>query len=368
MLVLSALLFLAAAWYFSGQIRTSALDVQPRTVDRDLRVVASTASTVTLEANGRRPAALAQEKTYGLDWESGHGQVRGVLGSDEGVTRELAVLSGEAPRPGQWAALRRDAFAEVRTAVGADVREVSYRSDAGSFPAWLSAGGSTTWAVLVHGRGAERSEMHRLMRATAALDLPSLTITYRRDAENGGGLAQFGQDEWQDLEAAVQYALDEGASDVVLVGASMGGGITAAFLERSPLAQDVVAVVLDAPMLDFGATIEHGAAQRELPVLGLPLPGALTWTARQIAGVRYDIDGSRVDYLDDTGWLTVPALVFHGTSDDTVPDSVTRRLEAAEPGLTAPVIVEGAEHVESWNLDPASYDRTVRRFLEPLVG
>ena len=245
---------------------------------------------------------------------------------------------------------------------------MSYASQAGTFPAWLAPADGTTWAVLTHGRGAMRTEMLRLMRTTSALGLPSLTISYRRDRENGGGLAQFGQDEWADLEAAVQYALDHGARRVVLVGASMGGAISAAFLEQSPLAQHVVALVLDAPMLDLGATIEHGAAQRSLPVLGLPIPGPLTWTAQQIAGRRYDLDAGRVDYLDDTSWLTVPALVFHGTSDDTVPASVTRRLAAAAPQLVQPVVVDGADHVESWNLDPAAYDEAVRGFLTPFTG
>ena len=367
-LVLALVLFLAGAWYFSGQIRTGALEVHPqRPVDRDLRIATSSTASVALESTADAPDALAESKTYGLDWLSGYGQVRDVIQTGDRVTRQLTVLSGDAPRSGQRAALRRDAFPDVRTAVGQGVREVSYRSPAGTFPAWLSPGDSTTWAVLVHGRGATRTEMLRLMRTTASLGLPSLNITYRRDAENGGGLAQFGQDEWIDVEAAVQYALDEGAEQIVLVGASMGGGISAAFLERSALARHVVALVLDSPMLDLGATIEHGAAQRRLPVLGLPLPGPLTWTAQQIAGQRYDIDSSRVDYLDDTAWLTVPALVFHGTSDDTVPDTVTRRLVAAKPRLGQYVAVEGAEHVESWNVDPASYDQAVRQFLEPLV-
>lgn len=368
LVALALVLFLTGAWYFSGEIRAGALEVRPQTpVERDLRILASAGDSLVLESTTDAPDALAQAKTYGLDWLSGYGQVGDVIADGDRVTHQLTVLSGDAPLPGQRAALRRDAFPDVRTAVGRGVRDVSYRSPAGTFPAWLSDGSSTTWAVLAHGRGATRTEMLRMMRTTAALGLPSLDITYRRDAENGGGLAQFGQDEWIDVEAAVQYALDEGAEQVVLVGASMGGGICAAFLERSELAHHVVALVLDAPMLDFDATIAHGAAQRRLPVLGLPLPGPLTWTARQIAGQRYGIDSSRVDYLDDTAWLTVPALVFHGTSDDTVPDTVASRLAAAEPLRAQHVSVEGAEHVESWNVDPASYDVAVRQFLQPLI-
>lgn len=299
--------------------------MRPWNPDRDLQVVASSASTVPLEASGERPDALAEATTYGLDWPGGYAHVRAVVQPGDVVTRQLAVLSGELPRPGQPADLRRDAFPGPAVALGQ-------------------------------------------MRTMVRLGLPSLAITYRRDAENGGGLAQFGQDESADVDGAVQYALDHGARRVVLVDASMGGSVCTAFLERSVLAPQVAALVLDAPMLDLDATIEHGAAQRRLPVLGLPLPGVLTWTAQRVAAQRFGLDSDDVDRLDDTAWLTVPALVFHGTSDDTFPVSVTRRLAAANPELTEHVLVEGAEHVESWNVEPRSYDEAVRRFLAPLVG
>ena len=130
----------------------------------------------------------------------------------------------------------------------------------------------------------------------------------------------------------------------------------------------MVALVLDAPMLDLAATIEHGASQRRLPLVGLPIPGPLTWTARQIASRRYDLDPAAVDYLDDTSWLTVPTLVFHGTADDTVPVTITRRLARAEPERVRQVVVDGANHVEAWNVGPSAYDAKVRAFLSPFAG
>ena len=51
----------------------------------------------------------------------------------------------------------------------------------------------------------------------------------------------------------------------MLVGYSMGGGIVANFLIRSPFADRVVGAILDSPMLDFRATIDLGAERRGLP-------------------------------------------------------------------------------------------------------
>ena len=50
----------------------------------------------------------------------------------------------------------------------------------------------------------------------------------------------------------------------------MGGGVIAAFLERSDLAGEVRACVLDAPMLDFSQTINDNASRERLPSSGLP--------------------------------------------------------------------------------------------------
>ncbi len=115
-------------------------------------------------------------------------------------------------------------------------------------------------------------------------------------------------------------------------------------------------------MLDFGTTISFGARQLEVPVIG-HIPESLTWTAKKIASVRYDVDWAALDYLTDTSWLTMPALVFHGTADRTVPISTSRELAKDKTSLVTLVETEGVEHVRSWNADPAAYDTRIRTFL-----
>jgi pimeloyl-ACP methyl ester carboxylesterase len=115
-------------------------------------------------------------------------------------------------------------------------------------------------------------------------------------------------------------------------------------------------------MLDLDATVEHGAAQRDLPVVG-GVPDVLTQTAQWIAGWRYDLDWDAVDHLP-ADWLEVPALVFHGTDDDRVPIATTDELAGDRPDLVTAVRVEGAGHVRAWNAGPAAYERRVAGFLE----
>jgi pimeloyl-ACP methyl ester carboxylesterase len=223
------------------------------------------------------------------------------------------------------------------------------------------------WVILVHGYNAARSETLRALATTARLGYPSLAVSYRNDPgapRSPDGLRRWGATEWRDLEAATRYALDHGASGVVLAGFSMGAAVVTSFLLESPLASRVRGVVLDSPALDLGEVIDLGAADRELPVLGTPLPAALTVAAKGIAGVRYDLDWGQLDYLDRAGRLATPMLVFHQTGDPTVPVAISEALASARPDLVTFERFAGDGHVQSWNSDRPRYERALRAFLE----
>ena len=370
LLAVAGVLFVAAGWYFSGQIASSALAVEASAPTYDVRVAGLTEDHVTLDDSIDNKSALRQDMVYGLRWENGAGIVSGhpvVRGIE--VTRRFELTEGQAPEVGDHVELTRDLVGLPGT--GPDVRftEVHYASGSAQLPAWFAEGDSDTWAVLVHGKGESPSEMARMASAMSGLGMPSLLISYRNDPgapQDQDRRYGYGQSEWVDLQAAVAYAQAHGARHVVLGGASMGGAVVAAYLEESRLPTGLVrGVVLDAPMLDLASTVEWGATQRKLP-LGLPLPGALTWTAERIAASRYDVDWAAVNYLDSTDWLDVPTLVIHGTDDKTVPVTTTRQLSASEPDLVTVREYKGAGHVESFNTDPAQYTDDVTTFLRTL--
>src|SRR6266511_3976953 len=100
----------------------------------------------------------------------------------------------------------------------------------------------------------------------------------------------------------------------------------------------------------------QGARDRTLPLAGVPVPASLTTVAKAIAGVRYDLDWDRLDYVDRAGRLSVPVLLFHGTADPRLPIAPSQALAAARPDLVTFVPVAGAGHVESWNHDRARYE------------
>lgn len=351
------------AWRLAGQVGT-VLTVPDRPADDRVQVVRAGRGTVTLRAREGGADWLDAGRVFGLDWGTGHGHVTEVRREDDDgvVVRTLRVLEGRPPQPGTEARLTREGFPRgARRVFGERVREVEVRGPTQRLPAWFVPGRSRTWAVLVHGGRASRSEMFRLMRTTVASGLPSLDITYREDLDNGGGTARLGETEWEDVEAAVQHALDRGARDVVLLGASMGGTLTAAFLERSDLADRVRAVVLDSPLLDAAGAVDAAAD-------GWLAPAPVRWVGMRLVEARYGVDVGAADYVEDTSWLDVPALVLHGTSDGTVPAESSRRLAARAPDLVEAHFVDGAGHVESWNQGPRRYERWVRDFLAPYAS
>ncbi len=380
-LVLLVVVYAGGGWYFSGRIHSDGLEVKPYPVERNLTLTPQGDGAIAIRStDAKERAMLDAPSTYGLKWKGGYGQVSGPVRSkgQAGVVRRFEVLTGTAPARGTRAEIDLVAFPDDPTfALGASVRTIDYTSPLGRFPAWFvpgsagapgSAGGppgvQKTWAILVHGKGGSRMEMFRMTRATAAAGLPSLDITYRNDPHrprDPSDYYQYGRTEWRDLAGAVAYAADHGATAVVLGADSMGGGIVASYL-RHHRTKDipVTGVVLDAPMLDFRRTVEFGAEQLDLPLVG-GVPGSLTAVAARLAAFRYDLDWDSIDYLDDVSWLAEPALVFHGTADTTVPIATSRQLAREKKDLVTLVETKGVEHVRSWNADPDAYDAAIRR-------
>lgn len=371
-LVVLSLMLLAAAhagggWYFAGRIESGALastPAQPMPAFDDVRVVKVTRSSVQLR---RAPDAGDNfaAATYGLAWEGGTGTVGPAKVNKDGtVTRSLKVLQGTPPFPRQGAALERSVWTgDPPQAFPLAKMDVSVAG----LPAWYfpaGPGAVGTVAIYVHGQNGNRNNALRFVSAAVPAGTPVLAITYRNDIgapKDPSGRLQYGRTEWRDLEAAVDWALQQGARNVVLVGESMGGAIVASFLEKSPRRSVVSGIILDAPMLSLSAVVENGA-RHGLPG-GRAVPSSMLWAAEEIATRRYDVDWKAVDYLDDTAWLRIRVLVVHGSADTRVPLSVSQQLQRAKPELVRLVVFPGAQHTESWNVDRARYAKVVRQYL-----
>lgn len=216
------------------------------------------------------------------------------------------------------------------------VTRITIPGPLGNLPALYFPGKGTTWLISLHGKGGTMYDnAYGVPYLASKRGIPALAISYRNDQgapRDPSGIYQYGRTEWRDLEAAVEYATDNGAEDIILSGCSYGGGIVAAWLRYSMLAPMAAAVIFDCPMLDFRQCIRQVA--KTLPRHAGRFIAPLLRLAEGITAMRFGIDWRAVDYLADAkDWLRVPALVFHGDKDTVVPVSTSIKLKELLPDL-----------------------------------
>lgn len=354
-----------AVGYYARRIVEAPVDLAPGPGRPDDDVVVAAVDRETAMLRG---AAASRHGVWGLVYDGGYGRVSEPVdaNADGGVRRRFELISGRAPPEGADAHLDAAAYPPDPTTLGLPFERLTYDAPLGPTPAWLFTGEgagrrSATWAIHVHGRSTRYHESFRSIPALAAGGLPSLAIAYRNDPDGprvADGRSRLGATEWRDVEAAVRFALDEGARDVVLVGYSMGGMLAMVCAARSTVRSRIRALVLDAPVLDWTPVMRRAALERGLPSVVVPLlvPPAMALASR-LGG--FDWDAIR----HDPAALTLPTLLVHGDADSIVPVELADVLADARPELVTYLRVAGAGHVRAWNHDPEGYETTLRAFL-----
>lgn len=330
--------------------------------------------------------------TYSLGFDGGAGLVRiGAVTSfdprDGTVQRQVEeVYSGEL-----WEAIRGRwtgfVYPSPQT-LGYATEDVRIPVENGTAPAWLirpdeetdqgaGAGASApagrgVWAVMVHGRGSKRTEGIRAIATARALGMTSLLISYRNDGEApaaGDGRYGLGSTEWEDVEAAVAYALENGAREVVLFGWSMGGAVCLQMADRSELSSMVAALVLDGPVINWVDVLAHQARRNRLPdAVGRLGQWLMSNKAgRWATGLAAPVDLKAMDWLTRADQLRVPTLILHSEDDDFVPVGPSMDLAAKVPQLVSFVRFHLARHTREWNVDPQKWDRAVRVWLHAVL-
>lgn len=343
----------AAGWSFSSDVLVPDYSAWSDSIE----VKAVGGRRIVLE----KSAATERPGYYDLAWEGGHAVLGPVISTDDDeVTRKLSDVSGYLVPGTEGAHLGSNVYAgDPKKARDLPFADVEVKGERGPMPAWLIPGTSKTWAIVVHGINDTPQVGLRVAPTLHRLGLPTMLITYRDDQgapESPDGFHHMGLTEWRDLEAAARYALSHGARHLVLVGYSMGGSLVTQFLERSSLAPRTAAVVLDAPALDWQAILEFNSEEMGFPgFFALPVEWAI--------GARIDADWDTLDALQHTDELQYPTLLFHGTEDQVIPIRTSEEFAEKLPRWVTFFAVPKANHTQSWNVDPALYDRRLQRFL-----
>jgi uncharacterized protein len=353
-LVLVLVVLGGASWYFSDQV----LRFSHYVSEAPGTVVSASATTVTL----RRDGASMEDGLYGIHWSGGSAIVGTIISSDSSTVTRKLVHTTQPLTPNLAVKINNDVYSgDPQSDLQIAYTNVEIPVTGGSLPAWFVKGKLSTWVIMVHGFGATRASGLRILPVVMQQGFPVLDISYHNDPgapANASGLSHLGATEWQDVQASMQYAIAHGAHRFILYGWSLGGTIVESFMVHSSLSNEVQAVILDSPVLNWQDLLEYQARQRSLPL-------ALASTTALVAGVRIGTSLSELDFLDSSSaQLDKPTLLFHGTSDSTAPISVSDAFAAKHPQTVTYYRFKGAEHVMSWNVDPTAYDNDVVNFVQ----
>ncbi len=223
---------------------------------------------------------------------------------------------------------------------------------------------SSTWVIHVHGRNATMAETYRNFKQFSDLGFNQLFLAHETDAKPyglGKKRSFLGANEWRQVELAAQHALDQGASEIVLFGWSLGAMFVGQFLLNSKLANAVTGFVLDSPLIDYPSTLR---LQATLAGLDEDFGNYVSWLLTKskllrALGYGYEKLPSILFHVD------IPGLVLFSRTDGYVSMERIDELSAANANLSLLEFANG-KHCRLYNQDPAMYQKAVSDFLRSL--
>jgi pimeloyl-ACP methyl ester carboxylesterase len=317
---------------------------------------------------------LPGDYSFWFTRESGHARIGEIVASTpKTVTRRiLGVDAGDitTARRGRLTGW----FYLTPADLGVSFEDVAIATPLGDAPAWLIPSPDSTperWAIHVHGRAVRRPETLRAVPIFREAAYTSLVVSYRNDNEaprSDDFRYALGDREWLDVDAAMQYAVSNGATQIVLVGWSMGGATVLQALTRSAVGDTVAGVLLESPVVDWIAAVDFQVRLRRLPVFVRSFVILLfksRW-GRVFTGLAEPLDIDRLDFVTRAKELDRPVLILHSDDDGFVPSTASRALAIARPDIVSFEAFEVARHTKLWNYDRARWEGAIRDWLATL--
>ena len=361
---------LAAA---GGAVATAVMSraiVTPSLPVDDVRILSYDPADAVVALSVTADSILPGSYSLRFSGDTGHARIGEVLSVADGVVRRsvLAVDYGE---------LRRARSGRISgwfyihpRELGVPVDEVEVDTLVGPAPAWSvpAETPSTKWVIQIHGRGVRRGETIRAVPVFRSRGYTSLHISYRNDGEaprSRDGKYALGDTEWQDLDAAVSYAVAHGATDIVLMGWSMGGAIALQAMGRAVHRDRVRAIVLDSPAVDWLDVLRfQGRARRVPELVGDAAFATIShrWGGI-VTGQDQPVDLDRLDLVKHSDTVDVPVLILVSDDDGYVPAAGSHRLAEARPDQVTLVPFQVARHTKLWNYDRAKWTGAIDAWL-----
>ncbi len=239
-------------------------------------------------------------------------------------------------------------------------QEVKIRSPWGYYLAatYFPLPGAKRTLIFAHGHGYSRFGGIKIVPFFHRLGFNVLLFDQRGHGLSGGSTCTYGYYERHDMKALTTWAFTQLGPDGIVgtMGESLGA---ATCLLHAAIDPRVAFVIADSPY----ARLEDVFKQRlreDYRLPEIPFYYTTTWLCRLIAGFL----PHQVAPIDVMPSLQAPVLLIHGSADALIPVDAAYELYHAAPEEKCILhIVEGAEHVGAYDLNPAAYFDSITAFL-----
>ena len=153
----------------------------------------------------------------------------------------------------------------------------------------------------------------------------------------------------------------ENDAQIVLHGISMGGA-TVLMTSGEEMPDNVKAIVSDCA---YTSAQDIFASELKLR-FGLPAFPILN-SGNVVAQIRAGYSIKEASALNQIKKSNIPTLFIHGSVDNFVPVGMVHELYSAETSEKDLLIIEGAGHAESRDLDPDQYYKKTFNFIENYI-
>ncbi len=349
-------------WFHANTLRSELMLPHPDDQPFDIMVRGLQAGRITVDATDE----TTRQGVWGLESDAKYAQLGPIVRADDdsverGVTPQVGMFA-----PGDAARIDVDAYTgDPTSALSIGFEALRSPADIGPQPAWFIDGRRPTWVIFVHGYGSDRlTESLRITPSLVSQGYPVMSITIRNDVDatpSESGLRYWGQEEWRDVDAAIESGLRKGARDFVIVGSGFGASVVSAFLHESEQVDLVRAVVYDSPVLDL-ESVAVGIAEDS------GTPGAVGWLGRRLTALRFGMDWGAADQLDRTDEFDVPILLLYGAQDPVTSVDTFEEFADALPEIVTTHRFEQGGHTDLWNVDADRYELAIEDFLLDVIG
>ncbi|MBQ2880712.1 MAG: alpha/beta hydrolase [Clostridia bacterium] len=213
--------------------------------------------------------------------------------------------------------------------------------------------------IVVHGyRSSNLNDFSCVFELYHSWNYNILAVHDRAHGDSEGKYIGFGILDRYDVRSWVNYAVENIGGNIILDGMSMGAA-TVLMASGFDLPDNVKGIIADCGFTSPWEECKH-VLKRDFKLPAFPLLYVCSFAVKCIAG--YSL--SEYSTLEALKTNKIPVLFIHGSSDTFVPTYMGKQNYEACIAEKELVIVEGAEHAESFLKETERCEQVLKNFLE----